>query len=480
MRLEYLLKLIESEQLKRGTKKPIVIADNNNVGFVSYLGISDEDIKSIIVPLIVDLQMRGELSKEKLKQFILAHDQIKRLPKAVRVRHALDDIDQRRMDSFSRLLSVDVKYTPCIAVALYNGEIIVSSNAPNPKEQMTDSQLSDCLVKKMSLIQEFLRELTKDVVVGSQPNVSKIQFSARAKLLATKAVLEIIAPENGGVGKVVPMVKGNRHKDRKIDIDHMRNALLKLGQHCLFSLLTVGKKGFNSEELFALLKADSTTVVTPNTKVLKEHQLHAEQAILSYLRENTDFTSKPSAKKVHLGISKLCCQACHEVLNRYDAVISYRGSHGMKFPNVYDIDTNNLFEGINTKLGDDLCPSDSDSECEFISAEENNEESDNDEAVPSLESLFTKTNTAKFFKTSEKLADTFSFFKKGAEKVADSSPIKQNELTQVAADPSPIQQIEFIEVADSSQSQQIGLEACKFVNNSLFKDQDVATCSWHP
>lgn len=374
MRIDDLLALLATERLKR-PKAPTVTASKGSLSSMLYMGIADKDIIEILIPKIVDLEISETYSKDALKKFIEGNKAIEILPAPVR--HALDGSpEQRRMDSLSRLLSLNTAYTPCVAVAFYKGELIVSSNSP--KEGMTDDRLADCLATKMGLIQQFLRDLIKGIPSGSQSHTQKIKFSIRAKILATETVMKIMDPSTGGAGDVVPTTKENRHKNRLNTVEHMRNALLKIGQHCLLGVCTNGKLGFNLLELNALL-ADSVTIVTPNTKVLEGKQLHAEQSILYYLNEYTDFNRSSKAEKVNIGISKLCCQACHHVLNRNDKV-SYRGSHGMKFPGVYDIDTEAEFEGTKTKLGADLCPSDSDSDCDITAR-------DDDDDVPTVEEL---------------------------------------------------------------------------------------------
>ncbi|WP_298626369.1 hypothetical protein [uncultured Legionella sp.] len=376
MRIELLLSLLEAERLKTASN-PETKVSKSVVGSILYMGLSDEDLIKHAVPKIIAMERIGKCSKDDLKTAILEHPNIKLLPNPIR--HAVNDsVEQRRMDSLSRLLSLDTKYTPCVAVTFYNGELIASSNAPNPKEPMTDDELSDCLVRKMEIIQNFLTDLIKDIPVGSQPNLTKIQFSTRAKLLAMEAVMNMIQLTNGGVGEVVPTTQDNRHDKRKNTVSHLQNALLKLGQHCLLGTLTNGKKGFKLEEIGTLL-SESITIVTPNTDVLEGKQLHAEQAILYYLREYTTFGTTPSAK-VHLGISKLCCQACHTVLNKEDKS-TYRGTHGMKFPSVLDIDSGDLYQGATTKLGADLCPEDSDSDCDSCSDSEDSVE------IPTVEEL---------------------------------------------------------------------------------------------
>lgn len=377
MRTEVLLQLLEAERL-RIKSEPKTKVSKSTLNSISFMGVSDDDMKKYAVPIIIAMEREGKCSKDEIKAAIEKHPDIKLL--SAPVRHALDDsIELRRMDSLSRLLSLDTKYTPCIAVTFYKSELITSSNAP--KEQMTDDELADCLTRKMEIIQEFINTLIKDVPIGSQPDITKIQFSARARLLATEAVTKIIKESNGGVGEVIPTTPSNRHEHRKNTVAHLQNALLKLGQHCLLGVLTKGTKGFKLEEINTLLN-ESMTIITPNTEELGRKQLHAEQAILYYLNEYTDFSLSPSAK-VHLGISKLCCQACHTVLNREDKS-THRGTHGMKFPNVYDIDTQDFYQGIDTKLGADLCPEDSDSDCDDFS---DSEESIEDE-IPTIEELF--------------------------------------------------------------------------------------------
>lgn len=373
MRTEELVRLLAEERGKR-SRAPSSIVSKNNLSFLSYLGIKDEDIIKYVIPQIVDMELAGEYSKEKIKLFITHHEAIELLP--LPERHSLDkSVALRRMDSLSRLLALETKYTPCVSVTFYNGELVISSNAPN-LDIISAELLTDHLVKKMALIQEFIRQLLDGVELGSNPEVTKITFSAQAQLLAAATIAQITDPKNGGIGDVLPSTPSARR--RKTASLHLENALLKLGQHCLLSVLTNGKQGFTLLELNALL-ADRATIVLPNVEVLGKKQLHAEQAILYYLREYTDFDSEEDTVIAHIGISKLCCQACHDVLNKEER-IGIRGTHGMSFPNVYDIDSDDLHASRLTRMGADLCPSDSESECSFV-------DEDDDEEIPSFASL---------------------------------------------------------------------------------------------
>ncbi|KTC65873.1 hypothetical protein Lade_0531 [Legionella adelaidensis] len=392
MRIEKLQALLIAE-CEQKSVSPDVLPSVKILKSILYCGAHDEDITRFVVPKIIEMASTGKFSKDAIMHFIHSTPQIRILE--IPVRHALDDtIEQRRMDSLSRLISLDNKYTPCTAVAFYKGELILSSNSP---ADISDDQLADWLAAKIGIIQEFLHPLLDDLKPGSQPNLKTIQFSTRARLLATESVLKLMNPEIGGIGQVVPAQ--HRKIERKTPTAHLVNALLKLGKHCVLGVLTNGKKGFTEDELKALL-APNSTIVVQNRQVLTREQLHAEQAILYYLRHHTDF--KASGTPINIGISKLCCRDCHNVLNR-EKQTSHRGSHGVKFPNVYDIDTQQLASSERTRLDADLCASDSDSDCDFLPQLED------DFDIPKLESFEAAAAAAP--KPSIKSQEKHMFFK---------------------------------------------------------------------
>lgn len=354
MRPEDLQKILEAERLKNNIKSKELMS-KSTMKSITYKGISDKDLFDKVIPKIIDLELNGQYSKEKIIAFVEANIEILPAP----VRHIIDSsAELRRMDSLSRLLSLDSKYTPCVAVAFYNGKLIVSSNTPS---NASEEFVIDCLTNKMVIIQDFLKQLIADIPVGSMQDIEKIQFTHQAKILAIEAILKLQHDDIGGVGDVVPPTR--RHPNRIITTTHLQNALLKLGQNCLLGIFTSGSKGFNSLELSALFNK-FITIVLPNSEQLLGVQLHAEQAIVCYLNEFEEFQNG-SEEQVRIGISKLCCQACHKVLNS-DNKTTHRGTHGVNFPNVYDSGTGALYKGIPTKIGSDLNPDDSSSDCEFF------------------------------------------------------------------------------------------------------------------
>jgi hypothetical protein len=392
MRLEVLLALLAEERQKRGQdalgKDPIPKEEVNSIRFK---GISDEDIKKYVIPRLVQWEIDGDFSKQNLKVFLQTSTDIHLSPDPFR--HEVNKtIEQRRMDSLSRLLIVANTITPCIAVAFYKGELIIASNTPKGK---TEIELTDYLSRKMVIIQNFLSAIAKDV--NCEPVAAKIsiQFSKRAKLLAHQAVKLLVSEDCGGTGEILPSKAHRKHTSNK---DHLKNALFKLGQSYLLGLYTNGAQGFSREDIRALCSS-TITVITPNVEELGSLELHAEQAILHYLNEAHNFEQETSVSKVNIGISKLCCQACYAVLSRSEKV-AFRGSHDMEFPSVLDIGTGVAFTGIRTKKTADPYPSDSESECEFFEPEDETGE-DAIFAVPSLDKLL-KTSPLPSLKTGEK------------------------------------------------------------------------------
>lgn len=364
MRVEELIRILEERRKLHPPVKQTLT--KNQLDYIRFKGISDEDIVNHVVPQIIQWEIEGSYSKKSVNDFLEVRS-ISILPDPVR--HEIDkSVGQRRMDSLSRLLSIDNHISPCVAVTCYDGKLIVSSNSPMGK---TKDELGDYFNKKLHIIRRFLSRLAKDANIdeGSGDTV-KIEFSVLAQILVERAVSELVKEENGGVGDIVPS-GAHRHPNRNNIKQHLRVALLKLGQSYLLGLYTQGKRGLSQQELQAFSDTTDVIMVTPVKEVLGDQQLHAEQAILYYLRHFTDFETD-STQTVNIGISKLCCAACLNVLSKAEK-IAFRGTHGMPFPNVYDIDTDSVYHAPATKMGREACPSDSESECELYEDESDTE-----------------------------------------------------------------------------------------------------------
>lgn len=329
MQLETLLTLLAEERNRRGKNSPPkLLLKKQGVNALRFKGISDEEIVEHLIPRLIQWEIDGDFSKENLEMFLKTCPYIHIFPAPIC--HEIDKtIEQRRMDSLSRLLSVNHNITPCVAVAFYENQFIIASNSPTGK---TDQELAAFFVQKIAAIREFLQELAKDVdTTQNAETITHIQFSMHTRLLADKTIRRLTDKHYGGVGGLLP--KDN--PKRATTDEHLMNALFKLGHSYLLGLYTNGKKGFTQEDMRTLFSAP-ITVITPNKIGARKAKLHAEQAIIYYLTNVLNFETKISPRKVNIGISKLCCQACATVLARRSEKVAFRGSHGVGFADILE------------------------------------------------------------------------------------------------------------------------------------------------
>jgi len=388
MRIEKLIEILEEtkRQKKAVVCKPI---DISQIKRICYMGICDQEIVDYIIPQLVHWEIHGGFSKENLEKFITECQGIHLLPDPVR--HETDKTDaQRRIDSLARLISIDVKYTACVAVACYDGQLIVSANESKIE---TEEFIEACFAKKIDIIRGFLAKLANDIPAErSRSDIIKIEFSTLARMYAYRASHDLIKEDNGGVGQILPSKLHRRHG--RIE-KHLENALLKLGKSYLLSLYTNGQQGLSISEAQALSSAPFRMVSAKRCGLeLGTQELHAEQAIAQYLRQHPDFKTKEPLSKVNIGISKLCCNACYDVFKKDALRFSVRGNHGMTYRNVHDIDTGTVSTCPETKLCKEASPSDSESDCDFYSDHEAEKAADIGEMrVPSFQKLLSTSPT---------------------------------------------------------------------------------------
>ena len=244
----------------------------------------------------------------------------------------------------------------------------------------------------MKIIRDFLLAVTQEAKPLSKDEMSEftgVKFSDIAKLLANQAVLKLMMMEFGGFTSPLPTTVS--HRTHKSAAEHFEVALLKLAQFCLEGIYTNGMNGFDKDTLAALLTPGNVKFIMPDIDKLAGENLHAEQAIIYYLRHYTNFctlASMEADKKIPIGISKLCCQTCHYVLTKHGN-IQFRGSHGMLFPNVHLLMGKEAFVPVVTSFIGDPYPGDSDSEIEFDKGEEDEEE------IPTLDTTLMLSLIAK-------------------------------------------------------------------------------------
>lgn len=314
----------------------------------------DETACNEVSKKVINDDALGCYSEENLRKFIQSI-----LPAPVRVEYPVVTAKQRRMDSLARLLAPREIFTPCIATAIDEGELIIASNPP--KGMTTADDISHMVGHKLKCVRQFLESLVhsaeKNLLVAEE--IDNIKFTALGEQRASETIDQIISRDFGGYANVTA---ANPKHDRNTPKGHLKNALLKLGQDVLLGVYTDGRVGFTIEERTALL-SNPEKILIPRYDVKKGTE-HAEQVISLHLQRKRSSSASSAVEKTYIGISKLCCQACARVLKN-NPLVQFRGESGVGFPNVYDVQTKKCASFVKTKTeGYSLNPSDSESDFE--------------------------------------------------------------------------------------------------------------------
>ncbi|MCE3044048.1 nucleic acid/nucleotide deaminase domain-containing protein [Legionella sp. 16cNR16C] len=365
----------------------INISNSKAKGIAHYLtetGVEDSDIIHKIVPAIIDQLALTPAVTNKfphaafLDQFI-RDNHIAVPPEPLRTSKSAVKA-QRRVDSLSRLMAVPDTISPCVAVVLHEGKFVIASNFPRiagTDEAETISKFTKLMVRRLQIVQDFIKKMEADFLAGSKFEASedidmfltddeslaaeelKIAFNAKGLALAALAVRALGKDDAGGYATVVP----ERNKKCESQREHLQKALLKLASS-YFLAKYYGKTdtGLSVEQANALTSGNYEVLVRSDS--IGKGNWHAEQLIVDYLRQNNSINPE---EPVHIGISKLCCQACDSVLSEFKG-IEYRGSHGVSFPGVHNMLTGEVHQGLRTGKSTHLCASDSDSEVDLSSS----------------------------------------------------------------------------------------------------------------
>jgi hypothetical protein len=211
------------------------------------------------------------------------------------------------MDGLARLLSLPFAMTPCVAVALHQSNLLIATNS---LDATSIDAVKPLLEAKMAIIQACIRHFHGSI--GSKAGLPVSGLSRAGGLIVTSAVRDII--EQGGCGESL-YAAGKKKPHRLI----LEKALSKLIVHCLN----------NAETRDQILNNRIIILADPR---IKGRSFHAEQQILSCIRGAASRARAP----VPLGISKLSCETCADVLSQSPDV-TFRGISGNRFPNVFSI-----------------------------------------------------------------------------------------------------------------------------------------------
>ena len=257
-----------------------------------------------------------------------------------------DSKKQRHCDRLARILAPSSNVIPCIAVAFYNGELLIGLNTP--KKKFTRAQVQEMIEKKLELLRVFLVDVKNEYESAKPLDVNhnpQFTISLQADFFVTQRALLIQQKQLGGTS-VRNSIKYGITERLKVDF-------IKLAQFYLTGLITQGQEGFNIAECQALVQG-KPNIYFPNSSLEKGNiRLHADQLLIAPMSHLSLETDTQPTSPTEIGLNKLSCLACANVLNQYPDKVTYRGTSGMSYPNTLDITTQEAAPYTPTQLSID-------------------------------------------------------------------------------------------------------------------------------
>ncbi len=265
------------------------------------------------------------------------------------------DRKQRRLDSLSKLLSPDGQYTACIALSVFQGEFIISSN----NYGTTSSGVPEILLNKLELIREFVTRFTFNDVYKSQfdeltlEELSILVSNDQSSHINEQLFLKTLEPDFfEACTMLIESLKlnGGLFQNRQI----LYQAIIKI----LFANPETEfpeTDCFNPDEYKLIFSREKNPTILmtaiddasqnyglniwSDTKTMpmfihfepqydameiELKHFHAEQLITYYLIQAKQL--KTFDTPLRIGLPKLCCESCAPVMRFFNAIVT--GSSG--------------------------------------------------------------------------------------------------------------------------------------------------------
>ena len=269
------------------------------------------------------------------------------MPRSKKIKN--DSKLQRRMDSLARVLSVSIKETACNSVALIEDRFLIALNTPRKLDSLkaTDKEKQEPIEKEkiQGMVKEKLRLLRKfiDLAKGkSKDEVKKLALD-HAHLIYRQ----------GGFGFITDTFRVMMEKkwdefsitminNRKSGpTNRIATDLAKLAISYYAAQLGHEDEGFTLTQADLLMHAQPNFIF-PDFKKETETRLkvHADQLLPMMIKELYESNNIQHTNEIPIGINKLSCQACEDVLDHDSNKFSYRGRSGVSYPNVFNTRTN--------------------------------------------------------------------------------------------------------------------------------------------
>lgn len=268
------------------------------------------------------------------------------------------DNKQRRYDSLARVLSPKREFTPCVAVAMSDGKLLVASNSDSHLD--TNSYIKN----KAKIVGEFLNTLRAGFIKEDEQVLYRTKglfFSQDQLTLADQTVDEL--EKQGGLVSIPHDYAEKKKRQDCLRNKYVKKQLLKVAKYYLLgwdsreviSGDVLLQDSFDFDEVEVLTKLMTLTEGESSLIICKPKALgrkvkaiqHAEQIIANTLETDKDTFPKFQAAKagtIHVGINKLCCATCAQALQSKDKFV-VRGVSGCAFNGTLNNDT-----GIITKI----------------------------------------------------------------------------------------------------------------------------------
>ena len=251
-----------------------------------------------------------------------------------RVYHT-DERLQRRFDSLARLLSLQPGFSICSAVTIVNGELIIATNSAG---NASSALLAELLRKKMIIIRTFINKVHRKKIDVTSEFFSRLADSCVHKLICTGGTSQNNALLKQALHKLI-LATSNAVQETNTDFFSSLERDTLLGNEFTLLLPTgriketdqtdYGMDVFDADHILAMEREHHFFSGIPST--VRINHLHAEQLIVYYLKNIKRLDLQDSeALLIRLGISKLCCETCKDVIKDH-VRLQARGTHNIKY-----------------------------------------------------------------------------------------------------------------------------------------------------
>lgn len=313
-----------------------------------------------------------------------------------------NDLYLRRMDSLAKLLSLNTKNSACVAVSVFNQQLMIACNASGA---FSSEVIRDYLVSKFKILKFFFEKFVSEKVVIFQKQDNSIEqldlenqdifqldeHQAGYKHISVDKLNQVWTVEfcqwvDELVGQLINDDTGGSTFNpfdliiaafrlakslSSLPIDADIEVLFSTFFNEQFKILIPEVKGahlgfydYDHNSSFAISSEQNYFYVFQGLAAEQKLSIHAEQLLVfSYLSKAKQQNTQEL--KLNIGLSLLCCETCFSLFEQYPN-IHVKGTHSHAYANVLDISDCE----IQKLVKDEIIASSSSSSKEMLEASE--------------------------------------------------------------------------------------------------------------